>query len=482
MRLQVWKIKALAFAATFILFGTGRWFHYSVINKIPFETALINGLYYGIFTAFIFIFVADLMLANGLLQHKILFIKLLSVSLFSILICEKFLLHHFSITFPTIFATKSLLSILLFILVLVFDARTRKREEFIYLNSSKIPERYFKKRPLKTFFELLFRLFPHPEPVALYKIGNPRQSSPVLVTGNFELTIRRVIAALKGTDCWLLVCDSRGINIWCSTEAGHFGTEQIIQAIRLTKLSDKVNHRKLILPQLAASNVTIRRIKKETGFNSVFGPVNINSIAIYFKNPDERTIRKVTFNLPERIEASFCSPIILDLLLLFVFNFIGFSYLVTIIPFVYIFNFFHSIIFPRRIIKNVLLWAVFFGSITFIINCLIFKFLLPANFWINTLTISVGMVYLIMEFEGWSPLVKFSYGHYDKARISVIKKLCCGCKICIHVCPKSVFEIKNKKAYVLNENACVMCKSCFIQCPVNAIDHSMNKAKMLQSG
>ena len=65
--------------------------------------------------------------------------------------------------------------------------------------------------PLKTVWGLLFRLFPCPTRVGLRRIGNPGRTSPVLVTGNFDLTVRRLVRALRGTDAWLIAAQSGGV-------------------------------------------------------------------------------------------------------------------------------------------------------------------------------------------------------------------------------------------------------------------------------
>jgi len=63
---------------------------------------------------------------------------------------------------------------------------------------------------------MLFRLFPCPVPVGLIRIGDPGRDSPVLVTCNFYITVRRLIRRLRGLNAWLLVTDSKGVNVWCA--------------------------------------------------------------------------------------------------------------------------------------------------------------------------------------------------------------------------------------------------------------------------
>jgi CO dehydrogenase/acetyl-CoA synthase gamma subunit (corrinoid Fe-S protein) len=50
----------------------------------------------------------------------------------------------------------------------------------------------------------------------LYGVGNPGPDSPVLVTANYKLSFDAVRKELKHTHAWLLVLDTRGINVWCA--------------------------------------------------------------------------------------------------------------------------------------------------------------------------------------------------------------------------------------------------------------------------
>ena len=107
-----------------------------------------------------------------------------------------------------------------------------------------------------------------PIKTGLYRAGNPSQDSPVVVTANYELTYYTVMRALAkdGIDAWVLVCDTAGINVWCAARGVHFDSEDIIQMIRITRLSEFVNHREILLPQLAAAGMDPADIRERTGF------------------------------------------------------------------------------------------------------------------------------------------------------------------------------------------------------------------------
>jgi len=56
-------------------------------------------------------------------------------------------------------------------------------------------------------------------------------------------------------------------------------------------------------------------------------------------------------------------------------------------------------------------------------------------------------------------------------RVSINKNLCKDCFICVKVCPKKVFDIKDGDiVYVKDENMCIGCKICENLCPDFAIE------------
>ncbi|MFW9907678.1 MAG: methyltransferase domain-containing protein [Candidatus Thorarchaeota archaeon] len=142
----------------------------------------------------------------------------------------------------------------------------------------------------------------------LYKAGNPTQESPVVVTANYELTYYTVMRALAKdkVDAWVLVCDTAGINVWCAARGIHFETEDVVQMIRVTRLSEFVSHREILLPQLAAAGINPTEIRERTGFRARYGPVKIQDLARWLElgkpRPKPREMAIVTFNLRERME------------------------------------------------------------------------------------------------------------------------------------------------------------------------------------
>jgi NAD-dependent dihydropyrimidine dehydrogenase PreA subunit len=46
---------------------------------------------------------------------------------------------------------------------------------------------------------------------------------------------------------------------------------------------------------------------------------------------------------------------------------------------------------------------------------------------------------------------------------------CTGCGMCAIVCPHSVFEMKDRKAAIVDRDACMECGACALNCEPNAI-------------
>ena len=137
----------------------------------------------------------------------------------------------------------------------------------------------------------------------LYAIGAPSQESPVLVTANYKMTFDIVRRDMHGLNAWLLVIDTKGVNVWCAAGKGTFGTSEIAHRVRSTGLQDVVNHRTLILPQLGAPGVAAHKVLTECGFKVVDGPVRSEDLPSFLATGQQATegMRRVTFGLIERL-------------------------------------------------------------------------------------------------------------------------------------------------------------------------------------
>jgi hypothetical protein len=137
----------------------------------------------------------------------------------------------------------------------------------------------------------------------LYAAGAPGPDSPVLVSANYKMSFDRLRRELEGIDAWILVLDTKGINVWCAAGKGTFGTEELTARIARFRLSEVVTHRTLILPQLSAPGVAAHVVKQRTGFRVVYGPVRAADLPAFLKAGNVATpeMRRVRFGFLDRL-------------------------------------------------------------------------------------------------------------------------------------------------------------------------------------
>jgi len=147
-----------------------------------------------------------------------------------------------------------------------------------------------------------FRMKYKVEP-GLYSLGEPDGNSDVFVSANYKLSFNILRKALNGLSVWILVLDTKGINVWCAAGKGTFGTEELVKRINKVKLSSILNHGRIIVPQLGAVGVNADAVFKQTGFKVYFGPVYAKDIKNYLKTGKRKTseMRKIEFSMLDRL-------------------------------------------------------------------------------------------------------------------------------------------------------------------------------------
>ena len=137
----------------------------------------------------------------------------------------------------------------------------------------------------------------------LYGIGNPNSDSLVFVSANYKLSFDMLRKELDGLDAWILVLDTKGINVWCAAGKGTFGTDELVRRIEDTGLAKVISHRTLILPQLGAPGVAAHEVTKRSKFKVIYGPVRASDIKAFFKAGNKATpeMRRVRFTFRDRM-------------------------------------------------------------------------------------------------------------------------------------------------------------------------------------
>lgn len=140
-------------------------------------------------------------------------------------------------------------------------------------------------------------------PPGLYAVGRATPESPVFVSANYKMSFDRLRSRLGGRDGWILVLDTRGINVWCAGGKGTFGTEELVARAQAVRLGEVVSHRKLVVPQLGANGVSAHEVRKRSGFRVIYGPVRAEDLPAFLDAGMKATpaMRRVRFPLRDRV-------------------------------------------------------------------------------------------------------------------------------------------------------------------------------------
>ena len=140
-------------------------------------------------------------------------------------------------------------------------------------------------------------------PPGLYAVGEPGMASDIFVSANYKFSFDMLRCELSGMSAWILVLDTKGINVWCAAGKGTFGTAELVNRISATGLHVVAPKGRLILPQLGAPGVSANEVRKETGFRVCYGPVRASDIPAYIAagHKASRRMREVRFGLADRL-------------------------------------------------------------------------------------------------------------------------------------------------------------------------------------
>jgi len=355
----------------------------------------------------------------------------------------------------------------------------------------------------KTIWGLLFRLFPCPTPVGLRRIGRPGRDSPVLVTCNFHLTVKRLMHLLRGIDAWLLVAQSRGVNVWCAAGGEEFNTHSVVSAVKTSAVADRVDHRTLILPPLGAPGISAADVREQTGWSVRWGPVLAGDISRYLaagSRRDER-MKRAAYDWRERLDTGLGS--------LFPFYFLGAvgfflfgrhllaDYLITGAVTFLAFMLACPWIPGKRGLTKVLFLEVLLAGALLASEALHLSTYFPAR---ADLIIAMVMLFFYgSELGGLAStmpsdldpfLARLGVGAVGNValagtvrtellnghrRLVYDRERCIGCGSCSQVCPQGVWELKkgdhegSKRAALARIEDCTACRACLVQCGPGAI-------------
>lgn len=332
----------------------------------------------------------------------------------------------------------------------------------------------------KGVFQTVFRSVPFPTKPRLIRIGNPGRQAPVLITTNYDLTVRRVCRSLRGMDCYLLVAPAGGIDVWCAAGGGRFTVDSIISILKTTRIGELVDHRRLILPELCANGINMFEVRRRTGWTAVFGPVDARDVPEFVqKRKRTEKMMRVTFTPIERLEMGTAMWGSLGLRYsvfpLLMFGASGAGWFLTLLA---------------ALSAAISLACFRLPGKTFIQKAAVLGIpaalgLAFAEFWLTghfspIITFEITSIVLFAtyltgaSFASYSPLWQCGYSKlffgYPDLELAIVEEDCIGCKLCDQVCPVECFSATASGKVVFSQpDLCEGCMACLIQCPTNAI-------------
>ena len=119
----------------------------------------------------------------------------------------------------------------------------------------------------------------------IYPIGNPGENSPVLITTNFSLTYFIVSGEIESSrvPSWLLVMDTEGLSVLTAWAAGKFVGDAIGAFIKKSGITEKVKHRRVIIPGAVAAVSGDLEEELGAGWEVKIGPREAAHITAYLK-------------------------------------------------------------------------------------------------------------------------------------------------------------------------------------------------------
>lgn len=339
--------------------------------------------------------------------------------------------------------------------------------------------------------ETMLRVLPLSCKPGLVRIGNPGRSSPVLLTCNYHLTVERVKRAVREMDAYLLVANSRGINVWCAATGGLFTNHDVISALKTSGIEESVDHRDVILPQLAATGVESKTVQRKTGWKVIWGPVYAKDLPTFIENKCTKTskMREVRFSLTQRFEMAvawaFPISMVLGLIMIpfwreAILPLMCLAWGLSLLLFT-LFPLYGKLLSPEgrrfgfvffdfgRGGFQLILWGLLVIGLaiySIAVGDLRWGFMLRGGF----ITLIVVLI-LSIDLMGSTPIFKSGL-HGDRLlKVVLDEKKCRGAGLCEQVCPKNCYVVDRDRhvAAIRGADRCVQCGACIVQCPFDAL-------------
>ncbi len=335
----------------------------------------------------------------------------------------------------------------------------------------------FEKLKLRFYevFHVFFRHFNFPCELGLRTIGHPDETSPVFLSGNYTLTVHRLLKQLKPYDCYLLVANSKGSNVWCAAGMNEFNEYDIIDAINVSKITDKVRGRRIIAPPYAAPGVDIKEVERQTGFKLAWGPTHLDDLPAYIDENYRRSkaMTQAQFGFLDRIEQALSTALVYCMTiapLLFFYP----RYTLTMMALIFVLHLTWFALWD--LLPEEKTWSKTLAHLLFSmlgLTGIAYATEMPPES-IMLWAVSIAGVVLMISLDGCgsstiyktTPRRWFTKGNYHSHFDPIIDpSKCTSCYDCIYVCPKGVLaRLPKGPAVSIRPDQCIECLACVKSC------------------
>ncbi len=324
--------------------------------------------------------------------------------------------------------------------------------------------------------DTLLRFLPRRAPTGTFAVGEPGPDAPVLLTGNFTLTVRRLRRALQGRSAWLVVADSRGINVWCAAGGGHLTHRDVIAA--LEAVPGGVHTRTVLLPPMLAPGAEARLVEQATGWTVRWGPVHMDDLPTWLDagNPTPSALQRVRFPPRDRVEMALAWSFSIAAPLVPLAAWLGSATLALALAIAVpagIVALFMAV--PRVLYVGPARWisGAGFGALAGGLGlgalALLGALTPTAGAWLVGLCLA-ALLGVAAEIAGTMPTAPATMDEIHKrASLALDAGRCSGCGLCVQLCPTGVLADEGGAVRIARPEACVACTACAIQCPCDAL-------------
>jgi NAD-dependent dihydropyrimidine dehydrogenase PreA subunit len=288
--------------------------------------------------------------------------------------------------------------------------------------------------------------------------------------------------AMRGKAAWLVVAPSSGINVWCATSGGHLSTHQVVTALKTSGVAERVQHRRAILPQLAATGVIAREVERRSRWQVKFGPVYAEDIPRYLAQHEKKTddMRHVRFGMRERLEIAVTWAVPVTAIAAVALLLFHREWLLPALAMVWSLAIAVFTIYDRLLLKRFPVLAAVAAFLALGLTAIAgggVAALIAAS--VASVAISALLTF---DYSGSTPIEGGS--HFKEAcwHITLDTERCKGVYFCWQVCPEACFEKREdvRKVEIAHSDRCIRCGACVVQCPTDALSFEDERGSRIE--